>query len=103
MDLLQTLEKEGYKVTLDSKQLRIKPRPRPELLLKVKKSLKALVSTLMARQGAPQGLCDVCHELSWWLSVYGLWTCGVCHPPVDPNVVVEWIGEPHWANGVRLH
>ncbi len=37
--------------------------------------------------------CYICGEFAWWLSVYGVLVCGVCHPPV-PATVKRWIGGP---------
>ena len=38
------------------------------------------------------GVCHICHEYAWWLSVYGVLVCGVCHPPFAPDLVKRWIG-----------
>jgi hypothetical protein len=33
--------------------------------------------------------CPVCHENKWWLSVYNVRICGVCHPPARERLVKE--------------
>ncbi len=39
-------------------------------------------------------MCFCCHQRRWWKSAIGKQiTCAVCHPPVSPRVVAEWIGE----------
>jgi hypothetical protein len=37
--------------------------------------------------------CPICRHYAWWLSVYGVLVCGVCHPPA-PGSVKKWIADP---------
>ena len=42
----------------------------------------------------PIPTCYCCGKRNWWRSATGgQTTCAVCHPPVSPRVVAEWIGE----------
>ena len=46
-------------------------------------------------QSKPIGPVCRCHkEQRWWRSIYGdHLICGVCHPPVSPNVLSEWVSD----------
>ena len=42
----------------------------------------------------PQATCRCHKEQRWWRSTYGdHLICGVCHPPVSPNVLSEWVSD----------
>ncbi|MCL6584465.1 MAG: hypothetical protein K6U11_12605 [bacterium] len=45
-------------------------------------------SDLMPEQIEP---CYACGERKWWISIYGVRVCGVCHPPAAERLVKEWI------------
>jgi len=38
-------------------------------------------------------MCSVCGSCRWWVSIYGVRICGVCHPPANPDLVARWEGE----------
>jgi hypothetical protein len=35
--------------------------------------------------------CRMCKTFSWWLSIHGVYVCGLCHPPMREKDVKEWI------------
>jgi len=35
--------------------------------------------------------CYVCGERKWWISIYDVRICGVCHPPPAERLVKEWL------------
>jgi hypothetical protein len=37
------------------------------------------------------GGCWACGQARFWLSTSDKLVCGVCHPPVDTSLVVEWL------------
>ncbi len=37
------------------------------------------------------GACWACGKSRFWLSIHDKLTCGVCHPPADISLVVEWL------------
>jgi len=39
----------------------------------------------------PIPACYACHERRWWVSIYGVRICGVCHPPAKEKLVKEWV------------
>jgi hypothetical protein len=47
---------------------------------------------LQTDSSGTHGPCHICHEYVWWLSVYGVFVCGVCHPPATPDLVKRWVG-----------
>jgi P4 family phage/plasmid primase-like protien len=36
--------------------------------------------------------CFTCHASRFWRSIHGAMVCGTCHPPMNPDLVTEWIG-----------
>jgi P4 family phage/plasmid primase-like protien len=37
--------------------------------------------------------CFNCHGTRFWVSIHGATVCGSCHPPVNPSLVSEWLGQ----------
>lgn len=35
--------------------------------------------------------CFACRGHRFWISVFGVTVCAVCHPPADPSFVAQWI------------
>jgi hypothetical protein len=35
--------------------------------------------------------CEACAGVKFWVSCYGVTTCGRCHPPASTALVAEWI------------
>jgi hypothetical protein len=51
-------------------------------------------SLILTGKLAELKMCPICHEYAWWLSMYGVLVCGVCHPPPGSKLVKRWIGDP---------
>ncbi len=45
-----------------------------------------------ARKTDTSHVCPSCHTFSWWLSIYNVLVCGVCHPPARSKFAKQWIG-----------
>lgn len=44
------------------------------------------------------GTCYVCGGSRWWLSVYGVLVCCLCHPPPAPELVSRYLTGEEAAN-----
>jgi len=42
---------------------------------------------------APLLPCCVCGEENWWKGPAGMKMCGTCHPPAEPELARQWIGQ----------
>lgn len=47
--------------------------------------------------------CPCCHESNWWVSVYDVKICGVCHPPGAAKMVKKWLGEVAPGNAMNIN
>jgi hypothetical protein len=46
--------------------------------------------------------CYACGGTRHWKSIYGAVVCGGCHPPVNPDLVAEWLDAPdRQSEGLR--
>ncbi len=62
---------------------------------RARKLLSKACGRVRAVAPIPSGACWACGRIRYWLSVYDHMVCGVCHPPADPALVLEWIeGSP---------
>lgn len=97
--ILEDLEKSGIKVELTQEGIKLFPKDKVtkdivELVKRHKKELRQLLTKQGHTQLLPQPKepCYVCGDYNWWLSIYGNWVCGTCHPPASKKLVKQTIG-----------
>ena len=90
-DLVQDLQARGVKLVADGGILRC--RPKSALSARDLAALKALKSKILATLTRPARLtCFSCRGRRFWISIYGVTICAVCHPPASPDLAASWIG-----------
>ncbi len=67
----------GYPVDFPAAQAR-------SLLAKAPGRVRAVAPT-------SPGACWACRTTRCWLSIHGVLTCALCHPPAHPSLVAEWL------------
>ena len=93
--LIAGLRSRGVTLVAEGERLRCRPRSalsdddlgalrehKPEILAQLRSQTKADL------------VCRACRERRWWLSIYGVVVCGVCHPPAAPRLVERWLADP---------
>lgn len=99
VELLTDLRRRGFTLTPEGDRLRISPGSRltPELrqaILGRKRELLALLGQRAEEVFFQHpGPCPTCGGREWWISVYHVRICAMCHPPADKSLVAEWIGD----------
>ncbi len=92
--LLSDLKELGIKILINKDRLGIKPASRVPLDLKERiKQNKAQI--IKALSQLPKDACFACKSYNWWLSIYGVWICGVCHPSINKKLIAN-------ADGLRI-
>jgi len=89
--LVMELRARGVTLVADGGTLRC--RPKSALSDSDLAALKAMKPEILATLQRPAGriTCHSCRGHRFWISVYGVTICTVCHPPPDPRLVAEWI------------
>ena len=93
--LIADLQCRGVKLVADGERLRC--RPRSTLTENDVAALRTHKAEVLARLRAPAKadlVCHACKERRFWLSIYGVVVCGVCHPPATPQRVERWLINP---------
>lgn len=73
-------------------------RPGDVLVLSDDKGRKLLDRAATSVRRVDGGPCFSCGSTRRWLSIHMAVVCALCHPPVDPRLVVRWIGDGHAEN-----
>ena len=91
--LVADLRARGVTLAVDGDLLRCRPRSALTVddLATLRANKPAVLSFLRAEQ-VGRLVCHTCREQRFWLSVYGVVVCGVCHPPATERHVAEWLG-----------
>jgi hypothetical protein len=84
--LVTELRSRGVTLVADGEMLRC--RPKSALSAEDLAALKALKSEILATLRRP---CLSCKGRRFWISIYGVTICAVCHPPAAASLVAEWI------------
>jgi len=89
-DVLPTyneLKAKGIRVEVVGNNLKLTPKSKLtlDLITKVKRYKEELINILQFKP--PQEPCYACKDYNWWLSIYGHWVCGTCHPPACRELV----------------
>ena len=90
-ELVHDLHVRGVRLIADGGTLRC--RPKSALSDSDLAALKAMKPEILATLQRPAGriTCLSCRGHRFWISVYRVTICAVCHPPPDPRLVAEWI------------
>jgi hypothetical protein len=95
-ELVMDLRTRGVRLVADGGTLRCRPKSAlSESDLAALKTMKAEVLATI-QQPAPARpvaslTCHSCRGRHFWISVYKVTVCAVCHPPPDPSLVAKWI------------
>ncbi len=58
---------------------------------RARKLLRKASGKVRAVSPIPSGACRACGKSRYWLSVHDTLICGICHPPADSSLIVEWL------------
>jgi hypothetical protein len=104
LDIVTKIERIGGQVFLEGDLLKARiPESHPDAraLVEELRTQKAEVIRLLKENAPPpradlieRERCCACRGFLFWLSIYGVKVCALCHPPASPNVVRAWF----WGN-----
>lgn len=95
MEILVELKRQGIRIWLGEDGLKLSPKSKltPELIEKIKTHKDQIINNLRNQEATrinepqPQKPCYICGDYNWWLSIYGKWVCGTCHPPAAKELI----------------
>ena len=95
-ELVRDLHQRGVKLIADGGTLRCRPKSAlSESDLAALKALKPQILATIQRPAPSRSVtsitCHSCRACHFWVSVYGVTICAVCHPPADPRLIAKWI------------
>ena len=95
-DLLRDLRQRGVRLSTNGNRL-VVDAPRDVLTDDDRASLRAekksIIQVLATGADCSRSIvCYACRSQQFWLSIYGVTICGVCHPPASSRLVTRWIG-----------
>ena len=93
-EVIQELNKRGVEVLLQDGKIKLRapsePQAEAQQLIETLKQHKAEAFSYLTSW--PDD-CRMCGQRKWWLSIYGVITCGVCHPPGYLKMVRAWFAD----------